>query len=70
MPVYRSLIDGDQKYGECNGFIRKSLVGASFNDSTGTGSRSIVCHVAPSYYDDMDAARGCIYAILCLQNLG
>ncbi len=43
-PVYNEYIDGETKYGESYGLIRRSLIGCAWSADSLCGSRCVTCH--------------------------
>ena len=69
IPVYNSSVD-PQKYGSSNGLPRRLIIGGAWVYSSLCGSRCIHCNDLSSLVHGYFGTRWCIYAILCLQNLG
>ena len=44
--IHHITADGSTKYGSCNGFPRRNMVGGSYVDGTISGSRGAICNVS------------------------
>lgn len=57
--IYSKSIDGDSRYGSCDGFLRRLRFGGYWGDGSDCGSRSAICNCFSASRNGYSAGRGC-----------